>query len=332
VQLIASHHVVRRMIGPDFDHLERDCRVLLRSHEDPDPARFDDREWLTSLYTEDGQTIYALLHLEYQGNRHRGRCPSREYRPCWYNAIGLAVSTDGGDSYHHAEPPAHLVASAPYPYRRGRGPYGIFSPRNVVRDPRDGYLYVLFRTEPHQALRRGVSVMRTRSLEDPDSWRAWGGRAFDVAFVDPYTAEGFRPEDHVPQPIAPASLGNMGASLTWNTHLGRWLLIGNALGPGTGAASPPGVYYSLSDDLLRWTPRRLLFPAQVFETWSPGDPDPINYPSAIDHASESRTFGTTGRSFFVYFTLLHGAGRGDTRLDRDLVRVPVEIAGGRPSG
>ena len=89
--------------------------------------------------------------------------------------------------------------------------------------------------------------------------------------------------------------------------------------------SPPGVYYSLSDDLVRWSPRRLLFAAQPFDTWEPGDPAPINYPSAIDPQSESRTFGTTGRSFDVYFTRLNGAGRGGARLVRDLVRVRVEL-------
>jgi hypothetical protein len=44
VQLIASHYINRRMIGSDLNHVARDCRVIMRSDFDPDPADFDDRE------------------------------------------------------------------------------------------------------------------------------------------------------------------------------------------------------------------------------------------------------------------------------------------------
>jgi hypothetical protein len=54
VQLISSHYVNRRMIGPDLNHLTRDCHVIMRSTLNPDPAKFDDREWIHSPYTPDG--------------------------------------------------------------------------------------------------------------------------------------------------------------------------------------------------------------------------------------------------------------------------------------
>jgi hypothetical protein len=44
VQLIASHYTNRRMSGPDLDHLTHDCGVIMPSHYDSDPAKFDDRE------------------------------------------------------------------------------------------------------------------------------------------------------------------------------------------------------------------------------------------------------------------------------------------------
>src|SRR6266508_4426288 len=61
VQLIASHYISRRMIGPDLNHLTHDCAVLMRSDYDPDPARFADREWIHSVYTLDGMTVFALI-------------------------------------------------------------------------------------------------------------------------------------------------------------------------------------------------------------------------------------------------------------------------------
>jgi len=55
VQLTIGHYVGYRMIGPDLDHLEMDCSGPINiSDYDPDPAIFNDAEWIGSLYTEDG--------------------------------------------------------------------------------------------------------------------------------------------------------------------------------------------------------------------------------------------------------------------------------------
>ena len=32
----------------------------------------------------------------------------------------------------------------------------------------------------------GVCLMRTQTLGDPKSWRAWDGEGFNVRFIDPY--------------------------------------------------------------------------------------------------------------------------------------------------
>ena len=100
VQMILAHIKNRRLIGRDFEHLRPDCRVVLASGLSDDPAAYDDREWIASLYTVDGKTIVALVHNEYQGNRHQGRCPSNTYSKCWYNTLTLAVSHDGGRSVY----------------------------------------------------------------------------------------------------------------------------------------------------------------------------------------------------------------------------------------
>ena len=51
VHLIASHYVTRAMVGPSLDAVRHDCRRVMVSDLDGDPARFDDREWITAPYT-----------------------------------------------------------------------------------------------------------------------------------------------------------------------------------------------------------------------------------------------------------------------------------------
>ncbi len=51
----------------------------------------------------------------------------------------------------------------------------------------------------------------------------------------------------------------------------------------------------------------------------------VAYPSLLDPTSPSRTFATTDRRPYLYFTLFNHAGC-KLGLDRDLVRVPVELA------
>jgi hypothetical protein len=326
VQLIAAHFENRRMIGPDLDHLRPDCRPVLRSGEDPRPEAFDDREWIAALHTEDGRTVHALLHDEFQGHRHAGACPQDEYEPCWYNAVTAAVSRDGGDSYSHARAPAHLVAALPYRYRAGTGPAGFFSPSNIVRSPDDGRFYALLVAEGRGAQRTGTCVMRTDDLADPDGWRAWDGERFSVRFADPY-AEDVDPAEHLCAPIAFPEIGTMHESLTFNAHLGRWVLVGMATGPATEAVERPswGVWYSTSDDLVDWSPRRLLMRRERPSSFRCGDDPPILYPSLIDPASPGRSFETTGRHAFLYFTRFN-VEACRLSFDRDLVRVPVELS------
>jgi hypothetical protein len=326
VQLIASHYVARRFVGPDLDGLRHECVPVFESRESPDPAAFSDREWIGSVYTLDGSTIFALLHAEYQGNTHPGRCPSGEYLECWYNAITLAVSRDGGVSYERVtEPPGHLVASIPSRYRPDGGSAGIFSPSNIVRSPEDGRYYALVRVAGYGNEPYGTCVMRTERLDRPDSWRAWGGDGFTVEFSNPYREGDVRPSSWC-EPVAPADIAAMTDSLTRNSVAGKYLLVGvSSLEDQASGRTVWGVYYSFSEDLVTWTPRRLLLETETVHSYECGDPDPIAYASLIDPASRSRSFETTGRRGFLYFTRFNVDADCDLGLDRDLVRVPVEI-------
>jgi hypothetical protein len=325
VQLIASHYINRRMTGPDLGHLSRDCDVIMASHYDSDPAEFNDREWLHSTYTPDGEKVFALVHNEYQGHTHPGRCPSGEYFECWYNAVTLAVSTDGGASFEHAQPPTHLVASIPYQYAPDSGPAGIFQASNIVHNAADGYYYALIRVQRYRAQPQGTCVMRTTDLADPKPWRAWDGSGFNVRFIDPYLQPNEPPRDHICQPVSYEEIQLMVESLNFNTYLDRYLLVGTAVERELDGETISGIYYSLSDDLIRWTPRRRIMEVESRQTHECGDLDPVAYPSVLDPGSTSRNFETTGKRAYLYFTRFNYESCKET-FDRDLVRVPIEFS------
>jgi hypothetical protein len=322
VQLLLSHFDNFRMVGPTLDRLRVDCDPVMLSHRSPSVRRYEDREWIASLFTRDGKTIWALVHDEYQGNRHRGRCPSGSYYMCWYNAITLARSVDGGRSYRHARPPRHLVAAAPHRYRSGGGPVGVFAPSNIVSGS-DGSHYALARfREPGGE--RGACLLRTPRVQRPGRWRAWTGDGFDGVFTDPYRSKP-RPRGPCAQ-VGRGRIAEMTESLTYNSVLGAYLLVGLAP-PGPESVGPKvgGIYFSTSGDLVNWSPRKLLTRAVTPQGYSCGGPPPIAYPSLIDPQSPSRTFATTGAHPYLYYTQFHYLDCRKTP-DRNLVRVALEIS------
>jgi hypothetical protein len=333
VQLLASHYSTRRLIGPDFDHLAHDCTVVLGSSENPDPAAFDDKQWLGSVYTTDGRTIYGLAHVEYQGNAHPGHCPSADYFRCWWNTLALVVSTDGGRSYRRQGPRNGLVAAVPYRYEPDLGVEGHRGPSQIVRNPADGYYYAIVSQDvlarPGVAREGGNCLIRTRNLADPTSWRAQDeSGAYTRSFIDPYTEAG-SPREHLCGTYIQTRPGGspLHPNLTWNAHLKRWLLVG---GDQVDVRTDPtttkwGVYFSVSKDLVTWETQRLVFARNMAFVHRCGDPDPIMYPTVIDHTSSSRSFETSGSRAYLYYTVQHYEGCQQT-LDRDLVRVPIAIA------
>jgi len=323
VQLLLSHYLNYRLVGPSLDRLQPDCDPVMASREDPHPAAFADREWIASIFTRDGRTIWALVHDEYQGNRHPGRCPSRSYYRCWYNAVTLARSNDGGRSYRPVRRRSpRLVAAPSFRYRPELGMRGVFAPSNIVRGG-DGALYVLVRVRDLDG-RGGVCVLRSAGLSSRGGWRAWDGIGFRAGLRSPYRSPGSR---RIPcEPIEPGHIAEMGDSLTYNGVLRRYLLVGLAQ-PGPESVGPKvrGIYYSTSTDLLHWTPRALVAPVVTKHNHRCGDPAAIAYPSVIDPASRSRTFATSGASPFLYYTRLRYQ-RCRLSEDRDLMRVRLAIA------
>lgn len=318
VQLLSTHLDNRRFIGPNLNEVKRDCQVVMRSPHDGDPSKFNDNTWLASPYTEDGQTIYAIIHQEFHGWEHGEACPGENYS-CWYNALLMGISTDGGVTYKSlGEPPSNLVAALPIPYEAGAGPYGVFEPSNIIK--KDGYYYLFVRIDEYKSDAQRVCLMRTDNLNNPASWRAWDGSDFTIETVNPYT-EPEKAKSARKCAGMDSNLGMVETSITFNTYLNRYVMVGISTDNFSSSREIWGVMYALSDDLIHWDRRTLLFEMELPWTYQPGDGNIYLYPSLIDPDSPSRNFETADDTAYIYLTRFYE----DFHLHRDLVRIPVQF-------
>jgi hypothetical protein len=323
VHLIATHYTALASTGPTLGSVERNCEPVFESAFQDDPGRFSDYEWIAATWSPDGKVVFALVHDEYHG-WERGDCTPTTAFECWYNAVTLVVSTDGGSTFGYAAPPPdHLVAALPHQYIPETAAVGLFSPSSIVTGP-DGAWYALVKVGAHLTGAQTVCLMRTTDLNDPAAWRFWDGNAFDGSFVDPYGATGFEPEAHTCPALAWDEIGaQMVESLTWNTALERYLLVGLSADMIEGR-EVWGFYYSTSVDLILWTRRELLLEVPLPWTVASAGND-LSYlnPSLLDPDSAGYSFEYSDESAYLYFTR-NNAGQGS--LDRDLIRVQVTIS------
>ena len=314
--------------GPDFDALERDCESpALVSADSRSPETYENWEWLWSPYRQ-GASWHMLIHNEF----HDTLSPTCDVgnpapgNPCWYNSITYAVSTDGGRTFVKPSPPAHVVApqpnvwTPPPPYWPSGPVYveGYMNPSNIVRGPDDNYYYAMIRSVPTIFTTfHDWCPMRTDTLSDPSSWRAWDGTGFNLHMQDPYVTE---------DPIALCATlhqsfeGSITATITFNTYLQRYMLVMSDQ-PLDGE-EVCGLYFALSTDLIHWSDRQLLTAAETLFCHNPLPPEllepvEVQYPSLIDHADSTTNFERPGRTPYLYYTRHHGG------LHRDLVRVPM---------
>ena len=304
INLIASHYTTWRMTGISFSSLTKSCTPVMTSHNDSNPATFNNNEWIVAPYTTDGVNIRALVHNEY--------VPCGNATNCWYNSITTVSSADSGKTYTHLTAPSHLVAASPYQstYPTNHVPFGIFGGSNIIK--KGGFYYAMVHLETHLLQEWGAGIMRTSNLSDPASWRGWDGTGYNVQFVNPYTQSGYNNADKVLAPLSRDNIGKMCASLTYNTFFEKYMVVDytNSIVNGSMVY---GFFYALSDDLINWSAKRLI--VQTSSTWAAGG---SNYPSIIDHADTSRNFERAGQSAYLYYTKWNAG-----TYDRDLLRIPV---------
>ena len=328
VVLFALHTLNRALRGPGFDRLKIDCRSPLESHGNADPSRYDDASWIAATWTRDGRRVEALVHHEFQANTHPSRCGRTDYLACWYNSIVAVRSTDGGHSFVRPDPPV-LVAGAPFRQEVEQGRHrGFFNPSNIVQD-RGAYYFLSSTTgwaargqsgsgggEEQEA---GACLFRTRTPDDPATWRAFDGKAFSIAFKDPYRAEA-RPRPCMTIAPFPAPVG----AVVRHRGSGAWIAVFQARADGRRFAEP-GLYTTSSRDLLHWdAPHLLVAGPTLYDPPCEAGGRLIAYPSLIDRDAEGRNFDDVGDTADLYYVSLRVEGCTVTS-ERDLVRRRVAI-------
>ncbi len=316
MHLTIAHIVNYQMVGPDLNSVAIDCTPTLASAHDADPAKYQDNQWISSVFTEDGQTVYALVHNEYHGREHPGQCSIDPYQ-CNETTITLAVSTDGGDTFTNAAgPPDQLVASLPFTFDPGKTDWGLRSPSNIIGNPIDDYWYTYA-----SGINDGyewICAMRTDDFSDPAAWRYWDGTDYTGTFSNPYTTDA---TGHDCPAFDRSAIGwALNGSITFNSYLDRYVMVGLS-GNDDGTW---GIFSSFSRDQIHWSDRVLLKEMPLPYTVADGGNDlSYLYFTLIDPDSPSLVFDESGQTAYIYYTRLnHGAGS----LDRDLLRVPVEFS------
>jgi hypothetical protein len=307
--------------GADFYSLKRSCTPAMPSPNSPDPSTFKNRQWIFSTYY-DGSAIHALVHNEFH-DPVNSLCLAGTTPPnpssCVYVSIEYGTSSDGGHTFSQNPSPLHLVAPAPVQWTPPASgapaatyAYGYWAPTNIVHSP-DGFYYAMFiAIDPSNSpQRQGICTMRTANLADPTSWRAWDGTAFALQMTDPYTGP--------PPAVCQRNYSiNLNDSLTFNTYLNKFMLVGISEFQGQ-----CGVFFSLSSDMINWTVSQFVVhkyvPMPTTCSLSPGGlAGDAAYGAIVDHDDTTPNFERPGRTPYLYYSRFN-----DNGADRDLVRVPL---------
>jgi len=331
VHLVASHHVNLAMVGPDLNHLHRDCKPLYKAGEpDANPADFDDMGWIESFYTTDGKNIHGIVSMDYHPDRHHLPCGTKPENAhnCWYSTLTQVDSSDGGKTFK-APPPGdkRFIAGAPYQYDATRTAVtGSLVPTQMV--PWNGYVYALFSMAASRAQLGGDCLVRTLDPANPKGWRAWDGSGFNVQFVDPYPTPPADPAAHTCLPVGGRNLRQPVRSLLLLPDNKGFVAI--MLGEHkVNNQSVSAVLASTSLDLIHWSEPVPVMDIPLYKAnngcaKTPHEPV-FYYPSLLDPDSPSLNFNTVGTHGFIYMTrYFYCEG-----LNRDLVRFPVEIDYGK---
>ncbi len=315
-RLIAGAEASRVASGPDLDHLRHGCAVVFEGARSADPGAYDDRSWIAGLFTADGRRVEALVHAEYHGDKHPGRCPAAVYLDCWRNAVVAALSEDGGAHFAGAG----LVAALPYRYDGMAGRRtGYFNPSNILRD--GDYLYAFVFAEAYRAQQRGACLLRRPLAGGAADWRGWDGAGFGVRFADPYREDIVDPARHVCAPLP--GVGSTISSVA-RDGAGGYLAATPTTKDGVS-----GIYAMTSPDLIHWSAPDLVWAAPLLWRRDCAAPAAYAYPALLD--PDSPGFDSVGEAFWLYVTRM-AVGEGcAVGPDRDLVRMRVSWpAAGRP--
>lgn len=316
VRLLVSSPASRASAGPDLDNLVHDCAIAYEGAHSDDPGAHDDRVWIAGPHPLGDDRVVALAHAEFHGDRRPDLCTAGAYAACWRNSVVELVSRDGGRTFARAG----VVAALPYRYDRAQSRRtGYFNPSNIVA--RDGWLYAFVFAEATGAQARGACLIRRPADGGPADWRAWDGAGFGARFADAYAEPTTDPAAHVCAPLP--GLTSTISSVVWNAAAGRWLAVTPATLRDADGALRSGVWWTASDDLIRWDRPRLLLALPLLWRRDCAADAAWAYPSLIDPDSPAPDFGEVDDEFRLYLTRMPLGPGCRVGPERDLAWFPV---------
>ena len=300
--------------GMSLENLTKDActRVVLNSSRDGTPNSYANYQWLQSVRLLANGSAYGLVHNEFKaeftgnrsycscqetaGHRDGGNCSGVFGHTCELWSTGLAVSHDGGETFHlWGPPPTHLVANLPTKYVKDQKlqGYGAVSP--MLRGS-DGAYYSLINLHGPDS---GRCPFRAADITTPSGFRGRGpSGAFDHRWRSPYLPgpPGERCAKLTPGVESSGAPHTNVRRIVGMNGQQRYVSLG-------GSGSGGGIGYSFSQepayekamiggfDELR---RELVL--EGLSRWG-GTAKPVqSYPSLLDHASPrlGRSLGDSG--------------------------------------
>lgn len=312
VLVIAGNQNNYYLEGPSVDQARRrSCDSLVESVNDPDPASFNGRRWVTAVYAKSYDFTIGFVHHEYHGSdffQSECQVTTRFNFECWYGSTTLVVSGDGGFSFTTPPHPDNVLAALPFEFTPGKRRAGVRGPK-VVGNPKDGFVYVLV---GHSDRNRNIGLrhclLRGSGLTFND-WRAWDGVGFNLDMESPYAVERSAVD------CTPVIAYRV-SSVKYIPAIDRFVALGFRRGK---------VVYSFSPNLLSWSKPQVLMEAPMQQGWKPGMEPPRSYWSLLDSESSSINFDTLEKRPYLYFVQWRVEGDRIINNRRDVYRVPIRI-------
>lgn len=337
--LAANNFRHRVNTGPHISSLTHHCNVGYTSEMDADPAQHSYLDWVISPYIlPNSNTVVALVHSEYRGNRVTPKnCNSTDYN-CWYNTLNHTVSTDGGRTFQQpGSAPAAVAMALPERFSPDQTTWaGHRNPSNIFKG-KDGAYYIFTLVSGGGAANSGQPsgncLFRTTDLLDPTSWRGWDGQGFNVTMVDPYKVTPENPSSHYCQPIGPTSVGSSIGTVALHVSSGLYLMVWGEQVWETmpdGKRAPRGyVFSSTSSDLISWAPRRVVEQVSLWGSECPTDPTSwttYGYPGLLSlMAGPTRNFEHIEHDVVYLYKTAFRRNSCTNTTARDLVRKILAI-------
>jgi hypothetical protein len=318
--LYATHFNNWYMTGQDWKSIKPVCASSVKGAENPDPAAADDRHWIQALVSDDGIHVVALASQEYMGSRH-GRCnaapTATQPFPCWYSSITQFESSDGALSFRRSTKNP-IVATPQLPFDKNKtGRVGFLTASNIVTD--GAWRYVLIYVDGYGRQKAGTCIFRGPKAVAAPSWLGWNGQAFSVE-LNKIPSRSIREGSEAV--CTPLALGSINRGLVRDRISGAWIAVGPYRQHSSGR-DRPGIYYSVSQDLLNWGSPKLL--AELTINYQPPSCPPVyKYPSIIDHSAPGFTFDSIGDEANLYLTKVSFANC--KYVGRQLVRIPLTVS------